>query len=207
MSELTLRGKQDSPPPLAIHENTYSEILVHPFLQGVTHGTLTEERFRFYTLQDAVYLREYACALKPHRGSFPGRERARYVHRALGGRHYRPEELAQRLSQRPRSCTRRGGSDLRIPHQPRLHQLPAQNGYSGRLPRSARQDATMLLDLLGGRQIPPRKRLPEPHIPEVDRHLRRRGVRPLVEAVLGLTSSQKVRVREAFITSRYGWRF
>jgi len=41
----------------------YSEILAHPFLRGLTDGTLTEECFRYYVLQDAVYLREYARAL------------------------------------------------------------------------------------------------------------------------------------------------
>jgi len=41
----------------------YSEILAHQFLRGLTDGTLTEERFRFYVLQDAFYLREYARAL------------------------------------------------------------------------------------------------------------------------------------------------
>ena len=41
----------------------YSEILTHPFLRGLTDGTLTEERFRYYILQDAVYLRDYARAL------------------------------------------------------------------------------------------------------------------------------------------------
>ena len=41
----------------------YNEILAHSFLQGLTDGTLTEERFRFYVLQDGVYLREYARAL------------------------------------------------------------------------------------------------------------------------------------------------
>jgi len=41
----------------------YVEILAHPFLRGLTDGTLTEERFRYYVLQDAVYLREYARAL------------------------------------------------------------------------------------------------------------------------------------------------
>jgi len=41
----------------------YNEILAHPFLRGLTDGTLTEERFRFYVLQDALYLREYARAL------------------------------------------------------------------------------------------------------------------------------------------------
>jgi thiaminase/transcriptional activator TenA len=41
----------------------YNEILTHSFLRGLTDGTLTEERFRFYILQDALYLREYARAL------------------------------------------------------------------------------------------------------------------------------------------------
>jgi thiaminase (transcriptional activator TenA) len=41
----------------------YDGILAHPFLRGLTDGTLTEERFRFYVLQDAAYLREYARTL------------------------------------------------------------------------------------------------------------------------------------------------
>jgi thiaminase (transcriptional activator TenA) len=44
-------------------EDIYAEILAHPFLTGLTEGTLAEEHFRFYVLQDALYLREYARAL------------------------------------------------------------------------------------------------------------------------------------------------
>jgi thiaminase/transcriptional activator TenA len=44
-------------------EDTYAEILSHPFLTGLTDGTLPEESFHFYVLQDALYLREYARAL------------------------------------------------------------------------------------------------------------------------------------------------
>lgn len=44
-------------------EDTYTEILSHPFLKGLTDGTLPEESFRYYVLQDALYLREYARAL------------------------------------------------------------------------------------------------------------------------------------------------
>ena len=40
----------------------YDDILAHPFLRGLTDGTLTEERFRFYVLQDVLYLRDYARA-------------------------------------------------------------------------------------------------------------------------------------------------
>lgn len=32
-------------------EDIYAEILAHPFLQGLTDGTLSEESFRFYVLQ------------------------------------------------------------------------------------------------------------------------------------------------------------
>lgn len=44
-------------------EPIYAEILAHPFLRGLTDGTLPEERFRHYVLQDALYLRDYARAL------------------------------------------------------------------------------------------------------------------------------------------------
>ena len=44
-------------------EGIYGEILDHPFLRGITDGTLPEERFQFYVLQDALYLRDYARAL------------------------------------------------------------------------------------------------------------------------------------------------
>lgn len=41
----------------------YAEILAHPFVTGLTDGSLPREAFRFYVVQDAHYLREYARAL------------------------------------------------------------------------------------------------------------------------------------------------
>jgi thiaminase (transcriptional activator TenA) len=41
----------------------YAAILEHPFLRGLTDGSLPEDRFRHYVLQDALYLRDYARAL------------------------------------------------------------------------------------------------------------------------------------------------
>jgi thiaminase (transcriptional activator TenA) len=41
----------------------YDAILAHPFLTGITDGSLPEERFRFYVAQDSLYLREYARCL------------------------------------------------------------------------------------------------------------------------------------------------
>jgi thiaminase (transcriptional activator TenA) len=44
-------------------EDVYAAILAHPFLTGLTDGTLPEEAFRFYVVQDALYLTRYARAL------------------------------------------------------------------------------------------------------------------------------------------------
>jgi thiaminase (transcriptional activator TenA) len=44
-------------------EDIYAAILAHPFIAGLTDGTLHRDAFRFYVVQDAHYLREYARAL------------------------------------------------------------------------------------------------------------------------------------------------
>ncbi len=44
-------------------DDVYAAILAHPFLRGLTDGTLPEETFRHYVVQDAHYLRDYARAL------------------------------------------------------------------------------------------------------------------------------------------------
>jgi thiaminase/transcriptional activator TenA len=41
----------------------YQAILSHPFLAGLTDGTLPHDAFAFYVIQDALYLKEYAKAL------------------------------------------------------------------------------------------------------------------------------------------------
>lgn len=44
-------------------EDVYKQILVHPFVTGLTDGSLEQDAFRFYVVQDAHYLRAYAQAL------------------------------------------------------------------------------------------------------------------------------------------------
>lgn len=44
-------------------EDVYARILDHPFIAGLTDGSLDRAAFRFYVVQDAHYLREYARAL------------------------------------------------------------------------------------------------------------------------------------------------
>jgi len=42
---------------------TYQAILAHPFLAGLSDGSLPPASFAFYVVQDALYLRDYARAL------------------------------------------------------------------------------------------------------------------------------------------------
>ncbi|MCS7191443.1 MAG: thiaminase II [Armatimonadetes bacterium] len=44
-------------------EGIFTRILEHPFLKGLTDGTLDEEAFQFYVVQDALYLRDFARGL------------------------------------------------------------------------------------------------------------------------------------------------
>ena len=44
-------------------EPIYAAILRHPFLTGLTDGSLSRGQFEFYAVQDALYLREFARAL------------------------------------------------------------------------------------------------------------------------------------------------
>jgi thiaminase/transcriptional activator TenA len=44
-------------------EPIYGAILRHPFLIGLADGSLPRESFRFYAVQDALYLRDFARAL------------------------------------------------------------------------------------------------------------------------------------------------
>ena len=41
----------------------YAAILRHPFVRGLTDGSLPRASFEFYAMQDALYLREFARAL------------------------------------------------------------------------------------------------------------------------------------------------
>jgi thiaminase/transcriptional activator TenA len=44
-------------------EDIWAAILDHPFMHGLTEGTLDRASFRFYVVQDALYLVDYARAL------------------------------------------------------------------------------------------------------------------------------------------------
>ena len=50
----------------------YGAILAHPFLTGLTDGSLPHDAFAFYVLQDALYLNSYAEALAAISRRAPG---------------------------------------------------------------------------------------------------------------------------------------
>jgi thiaminase (transcriptional activator TenA) len=52
----------------------YTRILAHPFLQGLRDGSLPRDAFRFYVVQDAHYLREYARTLSLAAARAPAEE-------------------------------------------------------------------------------------------------------------------------------------
>jgi thiaminase/transcriptional activator TenA len=47
----------------AAGEPVYRNILLHPFLEGLSNGTLDLSAFRFYVVEDAYYLTQFARAL------------------------------------------------------------------------------------------------------------------------------------------------
>jgi thiaminase (transcriptional activator TenA) len=55
-------------------DDIYKQILVHPFIEGLTDGSLEEDAFKFYVLQDALYLRDYARALAVCAAKSPSEE-------------------------------------------------------------------------------------------------------------------------------------
>ncbi|MFD9124499.1 thiaminase II [Kitasatospora sp. NPDC059571] len=58
-------------------EPVYEEILAHPFIAGLTDGTLPRRAFRHFVVQDSHYLRDYARALAVCAAKAPGEAEVR----------------------------------------------------------------------------------------------------------------------------------
>ena len=63
------------------NRDIYEEILRHPFLRGLSEGTLSQEAFSSYMIQDAHYLREFARALSVTASKAPREEWAALLNR------------------------------------------------------------------------------------------------------------------------------
>ena len=44
-------------------EPIYEQIVAHPFVTGLTDGTLGDAEFRYYAIQDAIYLQDFARSI------------------------------------------------------------------------------------------------------------------------------------------------
>jgi thiaminase/transcriptional activator TenA len=60
----------------------FARILDLPFNRELAEGTLSEDRFRFYMIQDALYLAEYARALSVAAAKAPDMEHIRFYAKA-----------------------------------------------------------------------------------------------------------------------------
>jgi thiaminase/transcriptional activator TenA len=59
----------------------YEAILAHPFVEGLTDGRLSRDRFAFYIVQDSIYLRTFAKALSALAARAPDGESTRMFNR------------------------------------------------------------------------------------------------------------------------------
>jgi thiaminase/transcriptional activator TenA len=86
-------------------EPMYRKSVEHPFLKGLADGTLPKEKFKFYMVQDALYLRAYAKALSVLAAKAPREEWALFLNKgaiecleveaALHGTWFTKEELTR----------------------------------------------------------------------------------------------------------------
>lgn len=86
-------------------EPLYAAILRHPFLTGLTDGSLPAARFQFYMLQDALYLGAYSKALAVLASKAPREEWAMFftnsslnclnTEKKLHETYFQPDQLAK----------------------------------------------------------------------------------------------------------------
>ena len=127
----------------------FEAILAHPFIQGLTDGSLPRAAFRFYVVQDALYLREFARALSIAAAKAPedGDIAMFNTHAAEAIQVERQLHEGFFKAFRPKGRPRyRDGAD-----HPGLHELPAVRFLRPPLSRRVSGPPAVLLDIQGGR--------------------------------------------------------
>jgi len=140
-----------------------------PFNTELAAGTLAPERFRFYILQDAIYLGEYARVLALAAAKAPDAATVQWFSGAAGeaiASNRRCTAAISRSSGRARG-DRRGRAVARLS---RLYQLSAQHGAPRALGGAGGGDLAVFLDLLGRSppRSPPRRRRQNPYRAWID---------------------------------------
>lgn len=104
-------------------EPVYAEILAHPFIGGLTDGTLPRAAFRHFVVQDSHYLRDYARALAVCAAKAPGEEDVRaFADDAVGA-------LAAEQGMHAEFLTAFGGSAEQAAAEPVLPTTRAYTSY------------------------------------------------------------------------------
>ncbi len=75
----------------------YGAILAHPFIRGLTDGTLPPDAFAFFVVQDGIYLKQYASALAAVASRAPGPAATRMFARHAADAVAVEQELHSRL--------------------------------------------------------------------------------------------------------------
>ena len=155
----------------------YDAILAHPFLTGLTDGSLPHDAFAFYVVQDAIYLHGYAQALAAvaSRAPTPSQTEmfARHAADAIAVEKTLHGSLLTDLGIDPVAAEQAEPAPTNLAYTSYLLAAVRQRVLRG----GGRRGPAVLLDLLGGRQGTAAPRLARPPLPAVDRHLRERGVR------------------------------
>ena len=194
----------------------YDQILTHPFLRGLTDGTLSEERFRIYVLQDAVYLRDYARALSLAGVRSPDVSALVMFNQHSAGaitvERSLHEGFLQDLGVSREEAEATKASPTTLAYTSFLQRTAALGDYPEVL--GAVLPCYWIYREVGKALL--ERGSPEPRYQKWIDTYGGEDFGALVEAVLDLTdrvcedlnSSQKARVREAFVvTSRYEWMF
>ena len=194
----------------------YEAILAHPFLAGLADGSLPEERFAFYVVQDGLYLKQYGHTLAAIASRAPDASDteifARHFIGVLAVEQQLHDSLLAGLGFDPAIVQ---GAEM-APTTLAFSQLSPGDRSRQVLRRGGRRGPAVLLDLLGGRQGTATPGITGPALPAVDRHLQRcrlrrvraGGAGPHQPAGYGLSNAERASLRWYFrASSRYEWMF
>src|SRR5215468_1157823 len=151
----------------------YQTILRHPFVTGLTDGTLPRDSFRFYAVQDALYLREFARALSLAAARAPEDDWIIMFNEHSAG------ALKVERALHEGFFKEFGLSPAEVAATPLAPTNVAYTSYLLAVAYGApfHEALALLLDLLGGRQDTRGRRLARSALRAMDRHLRLRRVR------------------------------
>ena len=194
----------------------YAAILRHPFLTGLTDGSLAREAFRFYAVQDALYLREFARALSLAAARAPRDPWIIMFNEHAAGALKVERELHEGFFADFGLTPEAVAATPLAPTNARVHELSPRRGLRRALSRGGRRAPALLLDLLGGGQGARAQGLARSALRALDRHLRLRGVRQRRARGArvrrhrrrGLGPAERdAMLRHFTTTSRYEWMF